>query len=196
MTARRFKLVSVFLAATLLLAIGPGIAAADGKPGSGNGGNSGSNSGGKGGGSGSNAGGNSGKARGSKNPSKEVQGRYDITIAGYYRGSGTAQVTGSGITIAATVRDPAGKTYKLTSGKLDITDERFKGDGDLSGFPARIDGRVDPADEPEPGNSGQGQGQGQGRGKKAVLKKARIMFTFSAEGHRARGAGAIGGSGN
>ena len=184
-TTCRSQLVSVLLAATLLLATGlTAPVFADG-----NGGNGGNSGGGPGKSESA-----PGKAKGSKKPSKKVQGSYDVTIAGYYRGSGKADVTESDIRITATVTDPGGRSYQLTSGKLDITDDRFHGEGTLAGAgPAQIDGRVDPADEPEPG---QGQGQGQGRGRRPVLKKARIMFTFSADGHRARGAGGSAGSGS
>jgi hypothetical protein len=132
-----------------------------------------SNGGGNGGGNG-----NSGNAPGQikkhrKTPTEAVQGDYEIRVVGYYTGSGSANASGTGITINARVSDPAGKAMSLQAGNLSITDDRFTGTGTLDGASVRIDGRLDPKD---------------GKGNE-VLKRGRITFTFSANGHHSRGAG-------
>ena len=117
---------------------------------------------------------NSGGWKTKKNPkpTEEVQGQYVVRIAGYYTGRGTGSVSGEGVKISATVRDPAGRQYDFQAKGLDVADDRFAGTGSLGGVEVQIDGRLDPRDA-----------------KGEVLKKGRITFTFSANGRRARGAG-------
>jgi len=61
----------------------------------------------------------------------------------------------------------------LQTKNLDVSDDRFSGTGTLDGAEVRFDGRLDPQDRK--GNE--------------VLKRGRITFTFSANGHHSRGAG-------
>src|SRR5215218_5434065 len=79
---------------------------------------------------------------------KEV-GRYDVTISGFYSGSGMAVVTSAGVTIRADLTDEDGNTYKFQSQRLSRDPDRhylFRGEGTLGGKPVTIDGRVDSAD--------------------------------------------------
>ena len=108
-------------------------------------------------------------------PSAKVRGLYVVRIAGYYSGTGEARASDAGIKISAKVKDPNGKDYSFQAKKLDIVDDRFTGTGTLEGVEVNIDGRVDPQDT---------------RGNE-VLKKGRITFTFSANGHHSRGVGEL-----
>ena len=177
MIARRSHLAPLLIAAALLLSTAAVLANPGGQP------NGGSGSGGSGsspGSSGSAPGQNKPKHR--KTPSERVQGEYEVRIVGYYTGSGSARASATGIKISASVTDPSGKTMDLQAKNLDVTDDRFSGTGSLDGAAVRIDGRLDPQDRK--GNE--------------VLKKRRITFTFSANGHHSRGAGdgGSGGGGN
>lgn len=133
-------------------------------------------------------------ARGRRTPTTKVQGGYAVKIAGYYTGSGKVAVDSGGVTIEGTVIDPRSKSYALKAGKLEVVEDRFRGEGTLGDMTITIDGRVDPEDpqDPEapkgPGNSGEAPG----RSKNRVLIKGRVTFTFSTHtspSHRARGAG-------
>jgi hypothetical protein len=106
-------------------------------------------------------------------PSPRVQGRYVLRFAGYYTGTGEARANGSGIKISARLKDPKGKEYDFQAKKLDIDEDRFSGTGLLDGKELDIDGRIDPQDK---------------RGNE-VLKKGRMTFTFSVDGHHSRGVG-------
>jgi hypothetical protein len=164
--SRRSHLAPILLAAALLLSPAPVRSDPGGQPNGGNG-----NGGGSPGNSGNAPGQNKPKHR--KTPTERVQGEYEVRIVGYYTGSGSAAASGGGIKISASVTDPSGKTMSLRTTNLDVTDDRFTGTGTLDGATVRIDGRLDPQDRK--GND--------------VLKKARITFTFSANGHHSRGAG-------
>ena len=104
----------------------------------------------------------------------KVQGPYDITIAGYYRGGGTAEAA-SAVSIRAQVTDPRGTTSTLEASGLEVINNRFRGVGTLGGKDVAIVGRVDEHDEPTD--------------EKKVLKKSRITFTFRTGPHFGRGAG-------
>jgi hypothetical protein len=109
-----------------------------------------------------------------KGPSAKVRGTYALKIAGYYRGSGEAHASGSGIKINGKVEDPKGNRYTLTSKQLEVTNDRFRGTGTLNSLQVEIDGRLDPKDD--------GTGE--------VLKRGRITLTFrAADGHFGRAAG-------
>jgi hypothetical protein len=163
---RRSHLAPLLLAAALLLSPAPVRSDPGGQPNGGSG-----NSGGSPGNSG-NAPGQS-KPRHRKTPTERVQGEYEVRIVGYYTGSGSARASGTGIKISASVSDPSGKAMDLQAKNLDVTDDRFTGTGTLDGATVRIDGRLDPQD----------------RKGSEVLKKGRITFTLSANGHHSRGAG-------
>jgi hypothetical protein len=162
---RRSHLVRFLLAAMLLLSPAPVWSNPGGQP----------NGGGNGGGDGSpgKSGDAPGRIKHRKTPTPDVQGDYKVRIVGYYTGTATATATGGGITISGSVTDPSGKKMSLATTNLDVTDDRFTGSGTLDGAAVRIDGRLDPKDQK--GNE--------------VLKKARITFTLSANGHHSRGAG-------
>jgi len=165
--ACRSQLVSLLLAAALsLCAAAPLRSNPGGQPNGGGGSDNGSP-----GKSGDAPGQN--KPKHSRTPTARVQGDYEVRIVGYYTGSGTAAATAGGITITARVKDPAGKAMDLQSGDLTVSDDHFSGTGTLNGAAVKFDGRLD----------------GQDRKGGEVLKRARITFTFSANGHHARGAG-------
>ena len=111
-----------------------------------------------------------------KKPTAKVQGSYVLKIAGYYTGSGDAVASGSGVSINGKVTDPADKEYKLSSGNLEVTNDRFHGTGTLGSANVEIDGRLDPKDD----------------GKGNVLKRGRMTLTFrvlDAGNHLSRAAG-------
>lgn len=180
MSTRRYHIPSVLLVAALLVSLAAPTPSAGNANGAGNGGNSGGNAGNANGGVGS---GNSNAAK--RRPSKNVQGGYAIKVAGYYRGSGAVRVSGDAISINATVTDPRGKSYALSSGNLEVFEDRFSGDGTLGDMTVTIDGRVDPQDLQDPADP-------KNKNKNGVLKNARVTFTFrthTTPSHRARGAG-------
>lgn len=109
----------------------------------------------------------------SRRPSGKVRGLYVVRIAGYYTGSGEARASSTGIKISARLKDARGKEYNFQARKLEIEDDRFFGTGTLGDMEVKIDGRLDAQDR---------RGNG-------VLKKGRLTFTFSANGHHSRGAG-------
>src|SRR5688572_11444917 len=78
------------------------------------------------------------------------RGPYEITISGYYAGTGTARADETTVTVRARVRDEAGTWHTLRSEKLKRDGQRynhFRGKGALDGSQEVIfDGRVDPAD--------------------------------------------------
>jgi hypothetical protein len=164
--SRRSHLAPILLAAALLLSPAPVRSDPGGQPNGGNG-----NGGGSPGNSGNAPGQN--KPRHRKTPTDRVQGEYELRIVGYYTGSGSARASGTSIKISASVTDPSGKTMNLQASSFDITDDRFTGTGTLDGTAVRIDGRLDPQDR----KGGE------------VLKKGRITFTLSSNGHHSRGAG-------
>ena len=194
----RRQLGSILLAAALLLsAAGPVLSNPGAKPdnpgksnpgkpdGAGKPGDPGSKGGGS---SGGNAGGQ-GNARGRRNPTDKVQGGYEVKIAGYYTGTGRVKVTGDGVTITGDVKDPQNNQYALKTDRLEVLEDRFRGEGTLGGMKVTIDGRVDPAD-PDPAKTGGPPGKSKNR----VLLKGRVTFTFRTETdpiHRARGAGEL-----
>lgn len=109
----------------------------------------------------------------SRRPSSKVRGLYIVRIAGYYSGSGEARASSTGIKISARLKDPRGKEHNFQARNLEIEDDRFTGTGTLGTMEVKIDGRLDAQDR---------RGNG-------VLKKGRLTFTFSANGHHSRGAG-------
>jgi hypothetical protein len=175
--ARCSQFASLILAAALLLSTAAPVLSAPKK-------NNGASSGNNGSGNGNNGNGNNGNGNGgtgvgqnkpkhSNKPTERVQGEYDVRIVGYYSGTGTARASAGGIKISGRVTDPAGKAMDLLTKNLDVSDDRFSGTGTLDGAEVRFDGRLDPQDLR--GND--------------VLKRGRITFTFSANGHHSRGAG-------
>jgi hypothetical protein len=115
---------------------------------------------------------------GAAHPRTKEIGRYDLTISGFYSGSGLAFVTSAGVTIRADLTDEDGNTYKFQSQRLSRDPDRhylFRGEGTLGGKLVTIDGRVDTADDR----------------KSEVLQVGRIVFTFKvpSTGHHGRGVG-------
>ena len=113
------------------------------------------------------------------------QGEYDITVSGYYRGTGKARASEDAVFIEATLKDDAGRPHKLTAPALARDPERhylFSGRGSLGGMAVLIDGRVDVPDAR----------------KTDVLKAGRIVFTFKviSNGRHGRGGGEKRGNGN
>lgn len=115
-----------------------------------------------------------GQSKKNKRPTAKVQGSYELKIAGYYKGSGSAVASGSGISLNGKVKDPHGKEYTLASSDLEVTDDRFRGTGTLGSMDVDIDGRLDPQDDD----------------KVNVLKRGRITLTFrDPANHSSRAAG-------
>ncbi len=159
--------ISVVLLATLL-AIG---AHADPGPtatGGGDNGGSGGSPGGPGPISGASrgpVGGPSGKDRRS---ARSQDGSYDLTVSGYYKGTGTASVSATTVTITANLLDASGASFTFTTDTLTIDGPYFSGNGTVGDNKVTVKGRLDAAES------------------------SRLLATYtSADGHRGRIAGTL-----
>ena len=117
-------------------------------------------------------------ARAADKPRPKEVGRYDLTISGYYSGSGTAIVNTAAVILRANLTDEDGNTFRLQSQRLSRDSERhnlFSGEGTLNGMKVAIDGRIDAPDD----------------NKSEMLHTGRIVFTFKVlpTGHHGRGVG-------
>jgi len=86
-------------------------------------------------------------------------GAYEVTVAGHFKGKGTAAVGVGTITISVPVRQQDGQSGTLVVANLPLNKGRFSGQGTVLGRPVTISGRLDPPD-----------------GK--ILKRARLSATF------------------
>ena len=144
-------------------------------PGAGQGGNGPGVGQGPGQGQGQGQGRGHGRAHGRRRgATPKVEGPYEIQIAGYYTGGGTAEANAA-VSIRAKVTDPNGTTSILQASGLEVINNRFRGNGSLGGRDVLIIGRVDERDEVTD--------------EKKVLKKSRILFTFRDGTRYGRGAG-------
>jgi len=73
-------------------------------------------------------------------------GDYSITIAGSYKGSGTATVTDDRLNISLSVTDEQSHKGELVVSDLEIKDNHFSGQGTVLGKTMTLQGRVDPPD--------------------------------------------------
>lgn len=73
----------------------------------------------------------------------EFVGQYDVTFAGEWAGQGKATVHADDVKFNVQTVDSAGNKVHLKSGKLDLDQGRFNGDGTADGVPVLIRGRVE-----------------------------------------------------
>jgi len=87
-------------------------------------------------------------AKNSRGKPRKYDGKYTLTVAGYYTGTGSAVVApGSGVHLTLNlVRETGGKasTVDVT---LPLTGIRFVGDSTLAGNAAHFEGRLDAPDD-------------------------------------------------
>ncbi len=102
---------------------------------------------------------------------KGTDGAYNISVRGYYRGEGTATVTGNTISLTGTLHGEKGEQGDFAAPNLVISGNYVTGQGNILGQAVNIYGRLDPT--------------GEGGGKK--LKTARFVATVAtADGHHIR----------
>ena len=84
---------------------------------------------------------------------KKTDGRYTVTVGGYYEGSGTATVSPERIRIRATVviaGSPADRKLNLNAANLTLDGDHFSGTANVQGNKLTIRGRLDGyADDPD-----------------------------------------------
>lgn len=102
-----------------------------------------------------------------------TKGTYDVVFAGSFRGSGTAKLNTSHLTLNAELEGNPGPGGKLDVPKLQVNDGRFDGVGTLDLQSVQVSGRVD---APEGG----------------IVLVARIVLTVqTSDGRVARGFGEL-----
>jgi hypothetical protein len=90
----------------------------------------------------------SGKSRGKP---RRSDGGYQLKVAGFYYGQGTAQVSGgSGVHLSFTLIPEDGGRSGAVDVTLPLVGNRFVGDSTFLGAPIHVEGRIDaPDDEKE-----------------------------------------------
>jgi hypothetical protein len=81
-----------------------------------------------------------------KDKPRPRDGEYNVSAAGYFKGQGTAQLSGNKIKLQMTVVAADGKKGDLTSPGLTIDGNHFTGTGTALGLPVKFEGRVDAPD--------------------------------------------------
>ena len=76
---------------------------------------------------------------------RSENGTYNVNIVGFYRGSGTATVEETSVSLKGTVTGSDGSVGTLDATKLDIDGPYFTGTGTINGKNATIRGRLDAA---------------------------------------------------
>lgn len=76
---------------------------------------------------------------------KKTNGAYQVTVAGYYAGTGTLTVRGKKVAIQATVEPADGKGAKLKfiASNLALNGDHFTGTATIQGAQVNIRGRLD-----------------------------------------------------
>jgi hypothetical protein len=79
-----------------------------------------------------------------KGKKADPTGTYTATVAGYFKGEGTASASGNRITITADITDESGSKGKLTTNDLTVDNtNHFTGTGSALGYSLKFSGRVD-----------------------------------------------------
>src|ERR1700730_6123022 len=73
-------------------------------------------------------------------------GDYSIAIAGSYKGTGTATLTATTVSVTGSVTDQNGNSGSLIASNLVIDGNHFSGSGTVMGTAMTVLGRLDPAD--------------------------------------------------
>ena len=112
-------------------------------------------------------------------PAAPSAATYDLKIAGYVKGKGTGEYSGSTLSLSATVEDENGNKGDFTATSLTIdAKSHFEGTGTVFGKTMKISGRLD---DPKPGDT--------------QLKARRVVGTFkTSDSHYGRIAGFVSGS--
>ena len=116
-----------------------------------------------------------GTLRASGKQPKKTNGQYAVTVAGYYTGTGTADIKNKKIMIKATVRvDDSGPPVDLVAPDLELDGDHFAGAANAQGAKLQLKGRLD-------GYAGDKDFRG-----------ARLLCTYTDEaGHAGRIAGVL-----
>jgi len=103
-------------------------------------------------------------------PPGPTNGSYNCIVAGDFTGDGNISSGGNGTTImfALQVRDKAGNRGELRA-TVSVVKNRFSGEGSVMGYPMKIQGRLDPADQ---------------GGRQQQLRGQRLVATFSDDSRR------------
>jgi hypothetical protein len=104
---------------------------------------------------------------------KKTDGQYRVTVAGFYQGSGTADVNNKRVTIRAEVRSDEGPGGTLVCPSPPLDGGDFTGTGDVGGTTLQVRGRLD-------GYSGA-----------PPFRGARLLCTYTDAGHVGRIAGVL-----
>jgi len=79
---------------------------------------------------------------------RKSDGKYTLTVAGYYDGAGSAVVTsGSSVRLTLNVMQEAGGKSASVDLTMPLTGNRFTGDSTLAGYAVHFDGRLDVPDD-------------------------------------------------
>lgn len=129
-------------------------------------------------------------------PPADVSGSFNVTIAGFWNGTGSATVSGNTVSISGTVTDDNGNSGPVVIGPLKLSKCQFRGVGSIMGYVMMVQGRVDAPDPPPQSDNNQdGDDQQNHHGRNypqnsgPVVTNARLGATFSALGHHGRIAG-------
>jgi hypothetical protein len=105
-----------------------------------NGGNGPSNS--HGGGTKGQPGGPSGHE---KRSARSNDGSYNLTVSGFYKGTGTASVSATAVTLTGQVKSEGGELVPLQTEALQLSGPYFSGKGTIGGAEVAISGKLDAA---------------------------------------------------
>ena len=110
-----------------------------------------------------------GRAQRQGSPKHRSQdGTYNLTVSGYYKGTGTASVSPTTVTITANVLDANGASFTFTADALTIDGPYFSGNGTIGDSKVTVKGGLDAAES------------------------SRLLATYtSADGHRGRIVGTL-----
>ena len=84
-------------------------------------------------------------SHGERRPPRSNDGAYSLRISGYYKGSGTANVTRQNVSITADLKTEDGTAATLKAESLLIDGTYFSGEGTIGGAKVTIKGRLDAA---------------------------------------------------
>jgi hypothetical protein len=81
-----------------------------------------------------------------RNKADNIQGVYEVEFSVYGKGTGTASVTNTSVTISGTIVDAAGNSLDFGASDLTVNNYRFVGRGQIGGVGMEVSGRIDPPD--------------------------------------------------
>jgi hypothetical protein len=76
---------------------------------------------------------------------RSQDGSYSLIISGYYKGTGTATVTATSVSLSGTVKGPDGVDVPLSTDALTLSGPYFSGSGTIGSAKIQIKGKLDAA---------------------------------------------------